>query len=249
MDKSSRLDIPLEVQRESWNKWNALAREKSPSTETNQRVAKVIQRWIKLLNRKDLSILEIGCGTGWLSEILSSYGNVTGIDLADEVLERARQRLPHIDFIAGSIFDLKLESGQFDLVVTMDVLSHIADKPAFIERTSNLLKDDGCLMIATQNCPVFEHRSDVGGPNEGEIRQWVNAKELRALLLEHFNISELISVQPAGDQGIYRLINSTKLNNLLSIFLSKKRIERLKEKALLGRELLALSYKNKQSTN
>ncbi len=243
MDKSSRLDIPLDVQRESWNKWNSDVREESPLTDTNHREAEVIEKWIRHLNHEELSILEVGCGTGWMSEILSSYGNVTGIDLADEVLERSRQRLPHINFLAGSIFDVDMESNQFNVIVSMDVLSHIADKPAFVERISNLLRDKGCLIIATQNRSVFERSSDVGGPNEGEIRQWVNAKELKALLSEQFQIAELVSVQPGGDQGLLRLVNSTKLNNFLGFFFSRDRIDHLKEKALLGRELLVLSRK------
>lgn len=244
MDKSSRLDIPLDVQRKAWNKWNTDAREESPLSVTSQKEVEIIGHWIDQLKRKGLSILEVGCGTGWMSDILSTYGHVTGIDLADEVLERARQRLPHINFIAGSIFDVDLEPAQFDVIVTLDTLSHIADKPAFFERMSQLLNQDGCLIIATQNRPVFERSSDVGGPNDGEIRQWLNAKELKALLSPQFRTDQLVSVDPGGDQGFLRLVNSTKLNNLLSIFLSGKRIERLKEKALLGRELLVISYKH-----
>ncbi len=56
MDKSSQLDIPLETQREAWNKWNTNAREGFPLTETNQKVKEVIDHWIRLSNRKNLYV-------------------------------------------------------------------------------------------------------------------------------------------------------------------------------------------------
>lgn len=238
MDKSSTSDIPLDEQRRAWNVWNAAARERKISL-SSQRQAQVIEQWVAALGRRDLSIIDIGCGTGWLCERLAQFGAVTGIDLADEVLERARARAPAVRFITGDLFNLQLAPGSFDVVVTLEVLAHVADQPAFVARLAALLKPGGRLMMATQNRPVMERWSEIGAPYQGQIRRWVDAGRLRELLAAHFENIDITSLVPVGDQGLLRVINSPRLNRLLQRLVRSERIERAKERALLGHTLIA----------
>jgi 2-polyprenyl-3-methyl-5-hydroxy-6-metoxy-1,4-benzoquinol methylase len=86
LDKASRLDISLEQQRAAWNAWNAKEREHAQG-EPSLRQAETVERWMQ---GKSGSILEIGCGAGWMADRLSSFGKVTAVDLADEVIARAQ---------------------------------------------------------------------------------------------------------------------------------------------------------------
>ena len=240
MDKSSRVDIGLEEQRQTWNRWNAAAREhKLPPT--SQRQAEIVDAWCAALGRRDLAILDLGCGTGWMSERLCAYGEVTGVDLADEILDRARLRLPQVRFLSGDLFSVDLPERSFDAVVALEVLPYVKDQPAFVDRLAALLKPGGILMLATANRPVLERWSAVGEPMPGQLRRWVDARELRRLLARRFESIRISSVVPVGDQGFLRLLNSTKLNRLLAMVVPRAHVERAKERALLGHTLMALA--------
>lgn len=247
MDKSSKLDIALEEQRKSWNAWNRATREQKVGL-VSERQAEVILRWCASLGRSDMEILDLGCGSGWLSERLLPFGKVTGIDLADEVVERARKRVPQIRFLGGDLFNLDLPARHFDLVVSLEVLSHVRDQPAFLARIAGLLKAGGHLMLATQNRYVLERDDDIGGPIPGQIRRWVDARQLRRLLAPDYDLLELTSVLPVGHRGVLRLVNSYKLNRLLALCVPARVIERAKERLLLGHTLLALSRKREVKT-
>jgi 2-polyprenyl-3-methyl-5-hydroxy-6-metoxy-1,4-benzoquinol methylase len=239
-DKSSRPDIPLADQRKMWNRWNSQYRERAQG-EVSARQAETVVAWLRRLKREDLNIIDVGCGTGWISPHLARFGRVTGTDLADEVISRARQRYPDVRFIDGDFMVLHLPEASFDVAVCLEVLSHIADQPAFIARVARLLCPAGLLMLATQNGPILNRASAIGLPEQGQLRRWLSARGLRRLLRPHFNILGLTSVVPYGDQGLLRFVNSVKLNRVLGLLLTPGRVERAKERLLLGHTLMVLA--------
>lgn len=99
--------------------------------------------------------LDVGCGAGLLSEPLARLGAaVTGIDAAPENIAAARthaagQRLP-IDYRAGELADLP-EEARFDLVVSMEVIEHVADPAAFVAALADRLAPGGLLILSTPN--------------------------------------------------------------------------------------------------
>jgi len=238
MDKSSRLDIPLEDQRQAWNRWNATVRAKAIGKIT-ERHARIVDESIAKFGRTDLKLIEIGCGTGWLCERLQRYGKVTGVDLSDEVLQKAREKAPAIDYVAGDFMSLDLPAGAFDIAFTLDTLSHFADQAGFIARVARLLKPGGLLIVVTQNKPVLERWSAIPGPQPGQIRQWVDHRRLGELLGKDFRDVKITSTFPVGDQGMLRLVNSYKLNKLVNLFVGSERVDRMKERAMLGHSLIA----------
>jgi 2-polyprenyl-3-methyl-5-hydroxy-6-metoxy-1,4-benzoquinol methylase len=245
MDKSSRKDIALQDQRKAWNQWNAEHRELAQG-EVSRRQAELVEKWIFDLGHKDLNVIDIGCGAGWMCERLSGCGRVTGTDLADEVVARAKQRLPTAHFVAGDFFELEFAPESFDVAVSLEVLSHVADQPAFLKRIAGLLRPGGLLMLATQNRPILERWSAIGGPMPGQIRRWVDAPTLRSLLNANFEVVQMTSVLPVGDQGLLRLINSGKLNRALRFVVGQSCLNclnRVKERFLLGHTLMVLARK------
>lgn len=237
INKGSRLDISTEAQRDAWSLWNERYRERDLGPFSN-RQSIVVQEWLRSHRVTRANILDAGCGTGWMAEKLLEFGSVTGIDLADDVVARARVRVPSARFVAGSIFDLDCCRSSFDVIVCLEVLAHVADQPRFIERLAELLKPSGIMILATQNRPVLERWSMIGGPIPGQIRRWVDARELLALLEPAFDVEEICSICPVGDQGFLAASNSYKLNRLVGGILGVKRVERLKEALLLGHTLM-----------
>lgn len=103
-----------------------------------------------------LSLLEVGCGGGLLTEPMRRLGaEVTGIDPAPRNIGVARAHAEQaglkITYLPCAAEDL-LESGEtYDIVLAMEVVEHVADVDEFIRNCSRLMKPGGLLFLATIN--------------------------------------------------------------------------------------------------
>ena len=83
-----------------------------PNYEEFENVEHLIQKaqkgfFARLLNEQiplNIRVLEVGCGTGWLTEVLCDLGSVTAIDLSPRAIEIAQARGTDAKMIAGDFF-------------------------------------------------------------------------------------------------------------------------------------------------
>jgi 2-polyprenyl-6-hydroxyphenyl methylase/3-demethylubiquinone-9 3-methyltransferase len=137
--------------------------------------------------------LDVGCGAGLLAEPLARLGaEVTGLDAAAENIAVAAAHaegagLP-ITYHHGELSALKAEP--FDLVTCMEVIEHVADKPAFVAQLARHLAPGGLLVLSTPNRTTASRLLLVGAAEAvGKIprgtHRWsdfVTPEELRELL-------------------------------------------------------------------
>ncbi len=103
-----------------------------------------------------LRILDIGSGGGLLCEPLTRMGaTMVGIDATERSVQIARthaetQELT-IDYRFTAAENLVTEGAQFDAVMNMEVVEHVANVPAFLGASSALVKPDGLMFMATLN--------------------------------------------------------------------------------------------------
>ena len=104
---------------------------------------------------KNIKILDIGCGGGLLSEPLSRLGaTVTGIDASERNIKVAKMHLEKskldINYFCSSPekFDAK---EKFDVVLNMEIVEHVDNVDFFLFKSSELLKKNGLMFIATLN--------------------------------------------------------------------------------------------------
>jgi SAM-dependent methyltransferase len=231
----------INAQQKFWNDWNARAREPG-IPEVSRRQAEFVRQWLFQQGRRDLNILEVGCGAGWLSPILMPFGTVIATDLSDEVLDRARARWPEVAFVAGDFATLPFDPQSFDVVVSLEVLSHVEDQPAFVGRLAALLADQGILILATQNRPVLQDRCNIAPPEPGQLRRWVDRAELIQLVTPHFKVETLITATPVAHRGWRRALTSARIHNLLRPFIGEK-LRDLLEKRQWGWTLMLKARK------
>lgn len=85
----------------------------------------------------DAHILEVGCNLGNQLLLLqdAGYRNLYGIEIQEYALAKARVRLPNVQLVQATAFDIPFPAGYFDLVFTSGVLIHIApdDLPRAME--------------------------------------------------------------------------------------------------------------------
>lgn len=98
--------------------------------------------------------LDVGCGAGLLCEPLARLGAaVTGIDAAAENIAAASAHAAGagltIDYRCGDIAELGLSG--FDLVTSMEVIEHVADKQAFLRALASALAPGGLMVLSTPN--------------------------------------------------------------------------------------------------
>jgi len=224
-----------------WDKWNMTYRLGDLDQPIQVRLREILATLIDL-KISGAKILEVGCGTGWLSAALRQFGKVSACDLGDKIIELAKTKYPEVDFYSGDIQTLDLPVDYFDVIVTEQVLAHVADQPAFVHRLAQLLKKGGFLVLTTQNKFVFERTAGIDPP-DGWIRQWVTMKTLKSLLKEDFSLQRTTTLEPEGHLGILRIINSSKLNHYGNAALGAQRVKRLKEWAGFGQALFVVARK------
>ena len=139
--------------------------------------------------------LDIGCGAGLLCEPLARLGAaVTGVDAAAENVAAASAHAEgvglDIRYMAGEVAGLDI--GTFDLVTSVEVIEHVADKPAFLRDVAARLAPDGLLVMSTPNRTAASRVLLVGAAEAvGYVprgtHHWddfVTPEELEALLAE-----------------------------------------------------------------
>jgi len=149
--------------------------------------------------------LDVGCGAGLLCEPLARLGaEVTGVDAAAENVAAARRHAAGsglaIDYRHGELAALGL--GRFDLVTCLEVIEHVADKPAFVAALARHLAPGGLMILSTPNRTPQSRLLLVGaaeaiGAVPRGTHHWddfVTPEELGALLAE----AGLASGRPRG---------------------------------------------------
>lgn len=105
-------------------------------------------------------ILDVGCGSGSLSNTLAKLGHqVTGIDLDGSILDEARKNdeTHSAQYIEASAYSLPFEDNQFDAICIMDLLEHVHEPHLIIGEASRVLKVRGTLLFHTWNRTLMNY--------------------------------------------------------------------------------------------
>jgi 2-polyprenyl-6-hydroxyphenyl methylase/3-demethylubiquinone-9 3-methyltransferase len=143
-----------------------------------------------------LSLLDIGCGGGLLSEPMARLGfAVTGADASEKNIGTARAHaaqsgLP-ITYRAATAEALVAEGQSFDVVLNMEVVEHVADVAAYLEACARLVKPSGLTFVATLN------------------------KTLKSLALAKIGAEYVLGWLPRGTHDWNRFVPPAELKKLL----------------------------------
>ena len=145
----------------------------------NELVGWLRRTWPAALDGSGRRALEIGCGYGYVSQLIAEYGyDVLGTDISVHAIDRARQESggPRVDFAVWDAGEATM-AGQFDLIVALEVIEHLPEPEAALSSWAALLAPGGALLCTTPNRygPLSRYWRDPTHINVRSQRAWKRA--------------------------------------------------------------------------
>ncbi len=143
-----------------------------------------------------LTLLDIGCGGGLLSEPMARLGfAVTGADASPRNIGTAKAHADEsgarVTYRCATAEELAAEGFSFDVVLNMEVIEHVADVGAYLSACAALVKPGGLTIVATLN------------------------KTLKALALAKFGAEYVLGWLPRGTHDWNRFLTPAELRAML----------------------------------
>jgi len=161
-----------------------------------QQICNFFNRDEKLLTPfKGLKVLDIGCGGGLVAEPISRLGaDLTAIDASQKNIDVAKIHAEKsglkIDYNCITAEDLALQNHQFDVVLALEIIEHVADVEKFIEACAKLVKPNGLLFVATLN------------------------RTAKSLLMAKFGVEYILRWLPIGTHDWRKFLKPSEIENI-----------------------------------
>lgn len=158
---------------------------------------------------KGLTILDVGCGGGLVSEALAKAGaEVTGIDASEMSVQVARRHaikskldITYKHMLAEHVVQ---ENKQYDAVINAEVVEHVPLPKELVKECSQLTKPGGCMVLATLN------------------------RTIMSLLIAIIGAEYIMRYLPIGTHNWHMFIKPLELNSMASI----NRMQLIEEKGM-----------------
>lgn len=143
----------------------------------------------------ELKILDIGCGGGLVAEPISRLGaDLTAIDASQKNINIAKihgeKSGLKIDYQCASAEELASQNQQFDVVLALEIIEHVADVEKFIEACAKLVKPNGLLFVATLN------------------------RTAKSLLMAKFGVEYILRWLPIGTHDWRKFLKPSEIENI-----------------------------------
>jgi ubiquinone/menaquinone biosynthesis C-methylase UbiE len=143
-----------------------------------------LQRYYEVVKylKGDEKILDIACGNGFGSDILSknTEGVVIGGDIAPEAIEESQLywKRSNLEFKVLDGTNLPYPDNYFDTVVSFETIEHTPQYQQMVKEFSRVLKPTGTAFISTPNFPINSPTGKVTNPYHTQEFTYVQLAEI-----------------------------------------------------------------------
>lgn len=127
-----------------------------------------IHRYILAIEiAKDKDVLDIACGEGYGSNLLSKVARtVVGIDIDKKTINEAeyKYKTNNLSFVQCEATKLLFDNNTFDVIVCFETIEHIKEYEKLIAELKRVLKKDGLLILSTPNKRTFSDQRNHKNP-------------------------------------------------------------------------------------
>lgn len=126
--------------------WIDRARDRLLLRSTTKALGKPIER---------CSVIDVGCGYGWLLDAFAGAEHLCGSDISDHALEMARHRHPERDYRQADLQEGAVFSGPFDIVLAINLIEHLPEPEAGIAAIASLCAPGSIVAV---HLPVVDNK-------------------------------------------------------------------------------------------
>lgn len=137
----------------------------------------LVLHFVKVYSLPSARILDAGCGTGRLMQLLSDYGTVEGMDISDDAVQLARKR-DLTNVYRQDLLEWNPPFEAFHIITSMDVLTTLEDDEGVLRKFHSALKKDGFLLLNLATFNFLKRRHD----QVVHTKQRYTAKSIRSKL-------------------------------------------------------------------
>lgn len=123
--------------------------------DTFRRIDVVINTMLRPLFSPQKSILEVGIGLGYFTQVIQSVNKQSylGVDIASNLVHSAQKKYPDLNFLNADLLELnkKLDTKKFDIVYCSEVLEHTPNPQLSLEVLCEVVAPGGFLVITVPN--------------------------------------------------------------------------------------------------
>jgi len=196
----------------AWNKiWEKVFNEQEWGKYPSEHLIRFIAKNLYQMDRKNIKILEVGCGTGANIWYMAREGfDVFGIDGSTTAIQKAQNRLRNEKLDAhlkvGDIINLPYNNNYFNAVIDNECIycNNINDSKIILKEIKRVLKANGLFFSRT-----FTNKMYIGTSN------------IKIANLEYTNISD----GPLSGKGFVRLLDEEGIQNLYGKYFNIKSVD------------------------
>lgn len=190
---------------------------------------KMAERLLSFLDRKDFNdILEIGCGTGFLTQLVNdsfNFNTYTANDIVESCEKYVKEINPKINFIPADIEKAVENSDKkYDLIISNAAFQWVENLESFIKLLVSKLNDGGILLFSTFGPENFREVNFV----LGKTLPYYSANELQEIIKDYKNIveQEMHVMAFKTPKDILKHIKSTGVNALEMVSWTKSDMQK-----------------------
>lgn len=142
-----------------------------------------ITRYINYFSHEDISVLEVGCGTGDLLNGISA-AKKTGIDFSPEMIRIAKEKYPHMHFSVMEAENIRLEE-KFDLVVLSNLIGYTDDVQQVFREVKKVSHEHTKVIVTYYNYlwePLLKFSEFIGIKRKTPRQNWLTIADINNLL-------------------------------------------------------------------